>query len=181
MIKVSESIELKALLLTDSEMIHQVKEQNRAHLAPWHDWATKKECLQDTQNFIISTQKEAAEGISLSLGVFYQDQFIGMLGFNKLDATMKQAEMGYWLAEKYTQKGIMTTSAKALIKYGIDVLEIRRFSIDCAVHNIKSQKVAERLGFCYEKLLPKNEKVGEMYFDHKRYIFEVKQNMIDLM
>lgn len=66
------------------------------------------------------------------------------------DVHCKNAELGYWLAEPYWGKGIITKAIPQMVKYGFDHFDITRIFARPFGTNIASQKVLERSGFTLE-------------------------------
>lgn len=90
--------------------------------------------------FVIDINGKASGGI----GVFPQD-----------DIMCKNAELGYWLAEPFWGKGIITNAIKEMISYGFNTFDINRiFAIPFGT-NIASQKALEKAGFKLEARLGK--------------------------
>ncbi len=77
--------------------------------------------------------------------------------------------MGYWLDENHQGNGTMTKSVKALMDYGFNVLKLHRIQILCAVHNIKSQKIALSLDFKKEGTLKDAIHHYDSFFDAYLY------------
>ena len=104
--------------------------------------------------FAIEINGEASGGIGLHL---------------QTDIHKKNAELGYWLAEPYWGKGIMSKAVKQMIDYGFKTFEIERIFARPFGTNIGSKKVLGKAGFIlegkFEKTLFKN---GE-YFDELIY------------
>ncbi|MGN1091656.1 MAG: GNAT family N-acetyltransferase [Alphaproteobacteria bacterium] len=75
--------------------------------------------------------------------------FIGACDLHSMDYETQSADIGYWLAEKYTGKGYMTEAIKAVednfFKRGFN-----RFTIVMDVENKASEKVAVRCGYIKE-------------------------------
>ncbi len=85
------------------------------------------------------------------------------------DVYCKNAELGYWLAEPYWGKGIVTQAVVEIVDYGFKNFDITRIFARPYGHNIASQKVLEKAGFkleaSFEKTLFKNnEFVDELIF-----------------
>jgi len=87
----------------------------------------------------------------------------------------KQAELGYWLAEKYWNNGIMTSAIKEMVEYGL-----KTFDIDCVfatpfVKNLVSQKVLKKVGFETDSKPMKIIKNNEIY---EVFIFSIRKNQL---
>ena len=67
----------------------------------------------------------------------------------------KNAELGYWLAEPFWGKGIITYAIQEMVEYGFKTFDITRiFAIPFGT-NIASQKALEKAGFILEARLNK--------------------------
>lgn len=79
---------------------------------------------------------------------------IGAIGIHpQSDIWSKNAELGYWLAEPYWGKGIVTAAIKVITRYGFDTFPIDRIFARPFSGNIGSQKVLEKCGFVLEAKL----------------------------
>jgi len=66
------------------------------------------------------------------------------------DIHIKNAELGYWLAEPFWGQGIMTKAVKHMVDYGFKNLDINRIYARPFGTNIASQKVLKNAGFVLE-------------------------------
>ncbi len=85
------------------------------------------------------------------------------------DIHRKNAELGYWLAEKYWGNGIITKAITEMVKFAFDTYEIERIFARPFGTNIPSQRVLEKSGFILEGKFEKTLfKTGE-YLDELIY------------
>lgn len=70
--------------------------------------------------------------------------------FPQADIMCKNAEMGYWLAEPFWGKGIITAAIRQMVEYGFKTWDITRIYARPFGSNIASQKVLEKAGFTLE-------------------------------
>jgi RimJ/RimL family protein N-acetyltransferase len=85
----------------------------------------------------------------------------GSIGvFPQTDIHRKNAEMGYWLAEEYWGRGIMTEAVRLMIEYGFKTFDVNRIFARPFSTNLASQRVLEKAGMKlearFEKTLFKN-------------------------
>jgi [ribosomal protein S5]-alanine N-acetyltransferase len=85
----------------------------------------------------------------------------GSIGiFPQTDIHRKNAEMGYWLAEEYWGRGIMTAAVKQIIEHGFRSFDLNRIFARPFSTNLASQRVLEKAGMKlearFEKSLFKN-------------------------
>ncbi len=78
----------------------------------------------------------------------------GSIGFSKIEG--HKAEIGYWLAEKYWGRGIMTQAVKLITKFGFEKLKLRRIYAYVFFFNKTSMRVLEKAGYKFEGILRKN-------------------------
>jgi len=80
-----------------------------------------------------------------------EDHACGGIGLHpQSDIHCKNAELGYWLAEPFWGKGIITQAIKDIVDYGFKSIEIDRIFARSFARNIASQKVLEKAGFTLE-------------------------------
>lgn len=103
-----------------------------------------------------------------SLAIIYKGVAIGGIGINiQTDVYRKNAEIGYWLGEKYWNKGISTKALKAMIEYTFENFEVIRIFAHVFESNIASIRVLHKCGFseeaCLKKVIIKNNKLQDCY------------------
>lgn len=82
---------------------------------------------------------------------------IGAIGIHpQADIWCKNAEIGYWLAEPYWGKGIITEAIQAIVKYGFATFELERIFARPFGRNTASQKVLQKTGFVFEARIEQN-------------------------
>src|SRR6185436_1972750 len=97
--------------------------------------------------FTIEINKEASGGIGIHL---------------QSDVFRKNAELGYWLAEPFWGKGIITNAVKQVTEFAFKTYDITRVFARPFGSNLGSQKVLQKAGFVlearFEKTIYKNGK-----------------------
>ena len=88
--------------------------------------------------FAIEIEGEACGAI----GIFVQD-----------DIYRKNAEIGYWLAEKHWNKGIMTKVIRRIIEYGFETWDLARIFARPFSTNTASLRALEKAGMKLEARL----------------------------
>lgn len=95
------------------------------------------------------------------LAIEIEGQAAGGIGLHpQSDIYIKNMEMGYWLAEPYWGKGIMSEAIRQMVDYGFRNWDITRIFARPFGTNIGSQRALEKAGFVlegrFEKTLYKN-------------------------
>ncbi len=85
------------------------------------------------------------------------------------DIYRKNAELGYWLAEPYWGKGIISRAIVHMVAYGFKNWDITRIYARPFGTNIPSQKALEKSGFILEATLKQTFFKNGEYFDELIY------------
>ncbi len=88
------------------------------------------------------------------------------LGINK---QFNKAELGYWLDEKYWNKGFTTEAVKSIIQFGFKDLDLKRIFATHFDTNPSSGKVMEKAGMKKEGILKCHTYKAGVYQDHFLY------------
>ncbi|MCI8869412.1 MAG: GNAT family N-acetyltransferase [Lawsonibacter sp.] len=79
---------------------------------------------------------------------------VGSIGlFRGEDVYRKSAELGYWLAEDFWGKGIMTAAVRQLCAEGFARWDIARIYAEPFARNLGSRRVLEKAGFTLEGIM----------------------------
>ena len=156
-IVVDTNIRLKEIGLEDTEVIFNTITNERDYLSEWLPFVEHTHEISFTHSFI--EEYLNSERKDLTCAIYYQNQFVGLVGLKDTDTDNKKTEIGYWLSEAFQHKGIITCSCKTLISYAFDEMDINRIQIKAAEHNLKSQQIPVRLGFKREGI----ERDGELH------------------
>ncbi|MDY0404150.1 GNAT family protein [Virgibacillus sp. 179-BFC.A HS] len=167
--EVDEDITLRLLNFDDTDELFGLIDTSRDHLRQWMPWLDTTKEPEDSKQFIDSAYQSYANRQSLIAGIFYRGRLAGMVSFNSLDWANRIGSVGYWIAQNYQGKGIMTRSVRGLVDYGFHVLGLNRIDIRAAYGNKKSRAIAERLGFRQEGQLRQVEWLYDHYVDHVVY------------
>lgn len=166
-IVVSNEILLERIHSGDAGVIFDAVEANHAWLAKWLPFVSYTKELKDTQSYIASVIGKREESGNEVYTVWYKGEFAGVIGYLNTDKVNEKTELGYWLIEKLTGKGIITSCIKSLIDLTFEKMMINRITIRCAVGNTSSENVALRLGFQYEGIEREGERYNNNFFDLK--------------
>lgn len=124
---------------------------------------------QDGKKFI-STVLAANENDTFAFAITVNEKVIGSIGaFRQTNIHNKTAELGYYIAEEYWGKGIMTEAVKQLCDYMFSHTDIIRIYAEPFAYNIGSCRVLEKAGFQYEGTLRSNALKNGRVLDMKMY------------
>lgn len=124
---------------------------------------------QDGRDYI-SAMIAADQNDTFAFAVTTDGKVIGSIGAFRQDNIHRQtAELGYYIAEEYWGKGIMTEAVKQLCDYVFTHTDIIRIYAEPFAYNIGSCRVLEKAGFQYEGTLRNNAVKNGNVLDMKMY------------
>ena len=166
---VDTNIRIEGIRVTHTFQVYQAIDQNREFLSTWLPFVRQTRSQDDTEAFIRSVLAEQANRKEEVFVVWYNDYFAGLIGLKDTDHLNQKTEIGYWLIEKMTGKGIMTRCVKTLTDYAFSTMKMNRVQIKCAIGNDKSSAIPKRLGFQFEGIERAGEKHTDRFLDLEVY------------
>ena len=124
---------------------------------------------QDAVDFI-QAMLSADETETFSFSITIDDKTIGSIGvFRQGNIHRRTAELGYYIAENYWGKGIMTEAVKQICEYVFNNSDIIRIYAEPFAYNKASCRVLEKAGFQFEGTLKSNAVKNGRIIDMKMY------------
>ena len=118
----------------------------------------------------ISAMLSADENETFAFAITVDEKVVGSIGiFRQGNIHRQTAELGYYIAEEYWDKGIMTEAVKQICGYVFDKSDIIRIYAEPFAYNAASCRVLEKAGFQYEGTLRNNAVKNGEIIDMKMY------------
>ena len=148
---ITERLKLKLIEITDLEAIHTL------HILPETDKYNTlgiPKNLEETKQVIIPwvAANKLSEITNYTFAIILKetDEFMGLFGLRLGDKKYSRAEVWYKLHLNFWNKGYATESLKAVLNFGFNTLNLHRIEAGCAVENVGSAKVMEKVGMTKE-------------------------------
>jgi len=161
-IPVDNEIELRILEEWDAPELFRLIDRHRAYLREWLPWVDYETSVEDSRSFVRRSLQYYLDNEGFTMGIRYQDQLVGVIGYHPVNWPNRKVEIGYWLGADVQGKGIVTRSCRAVVQYAFEKLLLNRVTILCATGNQRSRAIPERLGFREEGTL----REAEWLYDH---------------
>lgn len=117
-------------------------------------------------NSMLGADKNSVFAFAVEVG----GKAVGSVGvFRQSNIHYRTAELGYYLAEGYWGKGIMTQAVKAVCKFVFDNSDILRIYAEPFATNHASCRVLAKAGFSFEGVLVSNAYKNGKVLDMKLY------------
>jgi ribosomal-protein-serine acetyltransferase len=167
--KVDKNVELRLYESHDAEKLNALIEENKSHLKKWSAWLKDDRSIENTYAFIERNLKQFAANEGFALGIWFEGEMAGQIEYNYLDWKNRKTEIGFWLGESFQGNGIVTKSCNVLIDYAFDELKLNRVEMHCGAENVKSRKIAEKLGFREEGIIRQSGWLHDRFVDFVIY------------
>ena len=118
----------------------------------------------------ISAMLAADKNDTFAFAITLDGAVIGSVtAYRQSNVHRRTAELGYYIAEKYWGRGIMTEAVKQMCRYIFDNSDILRIYAEPFAFNAASCRVLEKAGFKYEGTLRQNAVKNGKVLDMRMY------------
>ncbi len=112
----------------------------------------------NVEKWIDENNRENIKHLTFVIKLIEDEKFIGLIGINLGKEHYRNAEVWFQFDYRFWNKGYATESLRKIIDFGFKKLKLHRIEAGCAVENIGSFSVLEKVGMMREahtrKLLP---------------------------
>ncbi|RAJ01501.1 ribosomal-protein-serine acetyltransferase [Chitinophaga skermanii] len=164
-IVINDHIYLQQLKSNDAGMLFDLVQSSRKTLRrflPWVDYNTKPE---HSQRFIELMLRKADQQEAIAFGMWYNGALCGVMDLHEWDPILQKAEIGYWIADQFSGKGIVSVCCSGLLDYAYATMRLNKVEIRFALENKKSGRIPIKLGFRKEGILRQSAKLHGQLVD----------------
>jgi ribosomal-protein-serine acetyltransferase len=162
---VAPGLELRQFAMSESRIVYDVADRNRAYLREWLPWVDRTHSPEDIRDYIAARLEQFECNQGPNAGIWVDREFIGAVGCHPIDWNNRHCSIGYWIDAAQQGKGIMTRASAAMLDYLFHDLGLHRVTIQCGTGNRKSCAIPERLGFTREGVMRQAEWVNDRWVD----------------
>lgn len=154
---IKDDIGIRRSRAEDIPLLYEAVRESFAELDPWMPWVHPGYSADESSTWILSQADAWQKGTDYNFIIFEPSigSFLGVVGLNKIDRVHQSANLGYWVRSSSTRRGVASTAARLLGRFGLEQLGFQRLEIVAAVGNRASQRVAEKAGAQREGILRK--------------------------
>lgn len=127
--------------------------------------------LDDAQTLLnkVILANENRTNINWAMCLKNDPHMFGFMGFAKVHADDRRAEVGYMMLESHFGKGYMTEALKVVIDYGFEVMNMHTLEGIIDPENSASEKILIKHGFVKEAHFRENVFFDGKYLDSVHY------------
>jgi ribosomal-protein-alanine N-acetyltransferase len=162
----------RPLVLDDAPGLADILLANRDFLAPWQPNRPDQYFAPDGQRGVIERLLEQ-QAAKVCLPLMIVDEFGGIAGTVTLQSIIRGAfqscSVGYWLAESAQGRGLATRAVAEATEIAFEALGLHRVQAETLPHNLRSQRVLDRLGFVQYGRAEAYMHIADEWQDHLLY------------
>jgi RimJ/RimL family protein N-acetyltransferase len=140
---------LRCLEPRHASLVSTAIEASLAHLRPWMSWAVHEPLSFEKRVERMRTNRGHFDlGSDYIWGIFSKDEraLHGVIAL-KQGSDVDERELGYWLHVAQLGQGLALEAGLAIVRVGFDIEALDTIEIRTDPDNVRSARVAERLGF----------------------------------
>jgi RimJ/RimL family protein N-acetyltransferase len=143
--------------MTDLEITLEAIRESMPELFPWMPWAHDNYTRGEVRDWIKRSNDSWKNGSAREFAIFdtVDGTYLGGCGLNHIDYENRMANLGYWVRTSRAGSGVAATVARLLADFCFRELSLTRLEILVAVENLRSQRVAAKVGALREGVLRK--------------------------
>jgi RimJ/RimL family protein N-acetyltransferase len=138
-----------------AEMVVAAREST-ADVFPWMAWCHAQYSAEEAGAWVHLTREARLKGTAYDFAIVDADgRYAGGCGINNINVTSAVANLGYWVRSSAAGRGVAPAALLLLIPWVFQHTELHRLEIVAAVGNVRSQRVAEKVGAHRDAVLKK--------------------------
>lgn len=141
---------LREFVVTDENAVHSYASDPVA--TQFMEWGPNS--IDATRTFLREAMGQAGtptrRGFDLAVVDIQSQTLIGAAALSVTNTDHRRGEIGYVLHPDFWSKGLATETARLLLRFGFEQLQLRRISATCHPDNHASARVLQKAGLVFE-------------------------------
>lgn len=157
----------------DTSALYAAVRESIKEVSAWMGWCHPDYAIEESSAFILSRAEAWSNDREYTFGIFEAEteKYLGGTGLNFVNRVHNCANLGYWVRSSCTGRGVASSAARLMARYGLEHLGFQRIEILAAVGNHASQRAAEKSGAVREAVLRKRLLIKDQPLDAVLYSF----------
>jgi ribosomal-protein-serine acetyltransferase len=160
------SVSLRKYEKSDAQAMAAAARESFVEVSPWMPWCHAAYSKADAAAWIRATREAHSTGAFYDFAIIDSTGgYAGGCGINHLSPFSGVANLGYWVRSSLAGRGIAPAAVRELVPWVFQHTALNRLEIVAAVGNLRSQRVAEKVGAHRDALLRKRTLVNGLPSD----------------
>jgi ribosomal-protein-serine acetyltransferase len=130
----------------DAEDLCTAVRESVGEISPWMAWCHPEYTVDEAREWISAQAALVQQGLAYEFAIWNEGRYIGGCGINQINIANRFANVGYWIRASATGRGFAPAAVRQLVAFAFQKTNLVRLEIVCAVANVRSQRVAQKLG-----------------------------------
>lgn len=140
--------------LADAEELQAAVLESASEVGRWMGWCHPRYSLDDARHWILAQQELTRKELAYEFAIrSATGGFLGGCGVNNVNRANRFANLGYWVRTSAMGRGVAPAAVRLVADRVFRETDLIRLEIVCAIGNIRSQRVAEKVGAIREGVL----------------------------
>jgi ribosomal-protein-serine acetyltransferase len=154
----------------DLEEMTAAARESVAEVLPWMAWCHAGYSNAEAAGWVRAAREACITGSSYDFAIIDSSgRYAGGCGINQISRQTGVANLGYWVRSSAAGRGIAPAAVLLLVPWVFDNTPLNRLEIVAAVGNLRSQRVAEKVGAHRDAVLRKRTIVSGLPADAVLY------------
>lgn len=162
-------ISIVPVVVEHAEALALLVQQNAEHLCQYLPALSGLSSVEAARTHLLAAVEQASTGEILEWHIFVDETLCGAIRLRDIDEADRKAKIGYFIARRFSGRGIVTSAVRAVLAHCFGQLKFNRIELRFAAGNEPSKRVAERLGFVREGILRQEEYLNGVFVDQHVY------------
>ena len=155
---------------TDASEMSVAARESAVDVSPWMPWCHSEYSVVDAAAWVRTTRDGHTDGSMYDFAIIDANgTYAGGCGVNHINRLDRFANLGYWVRTSLAGRGIAPAAVLQLISWTFANTTLNRVEIVVAVDNVRSQRVAEKVGAHRDAVLKKRVMVRGLPSDAVLY------------
>lgn len=143
----SSSVAIRPLRPVDAGPLYDALRESIDEVSPWLAGFRPETTLEDMIDFVSDQARLRCEGSAYNFAVVdASGRIVGAAGLTSLNRLHRFCNLYYWIRSSATGQGAAPAAVRLASTYAFEQLELVRVEIVVDVENVRSQRVAEKVG-----------------------------------
>ena len=145
---------IKQYELADAEDLAIAVVESAAEVGQWMGWCHAGYSLDEARDWIEKQHELTRQGLAYEFAILDgAGRYLGGCGVNQVNKANRFANLGYWVRTTAMGRGVAPAAVHLVADQVFRETDLVRLEIVCAVGNVRSQRVAEKVGAVREGVL----------------------------
>lgn len=168
-LKSDTGISIVPVVVEHADALALLVQKNTEYLSQYLPALSGLSSTEAARTHLLAAVEQASNGEIFEWHIFVDETLCGAIRLRDIDEGDRKAKIGYFIARKFSGRGIVTSAVRVVLAHCFVQLKFNRIELRCAAGNEASKRVAERLGFVHEGVLRQDEYLNGVFVDQHVY------------